>query len=116
MRIKYIIESIKNRLFIKSKRLPKIASSYPNDNSNALENSENDFWQRIKVIQDDVNSNIRTIDIDNIDLNNSYFHFTSINNLSKINNEGLKAQIGDASNMKREQNLEYICQKEEKEF
>lgn len=101
MRIKYIIESIKNRLFIKSKRLPKITSSYPNDNSNALENSENDFLQRIKVIQDD-DSNIRTVDIDNIDLNNSYFHFTSINNLSKISNEGLKAQIGDASKMKRE--------------
>lgn len=107
MKIKYIIESIKNRLFTKNKRLSEATNSYqsydlPVDNIGLLEMSENDFLQRIKVPQDDVNSNIKTIDIDNIDLNNSYFHFTSKDNLNKINNEGLKAQIGDASKMKRE--------------
>ncbi len=49
-----------------------------------------------------MNSNIKTINIENIDLKSSFFHFTCRNNLSKISNEGLKAQVGDASNMKSE--------------
>ena len=35
-------------------------------------------------------SDIEVVDINSIDLNNSYFHFTMRDNFSKINNEGLK--------------------------
>lgn len=39
------------------------------------------------------------IDITDIDLNNSYFHFTSKDNIDNVSKEGLKATIGDASKM-----------------
>ena len=39
------------------------------------------------------------IDIENIDLNNSYFHFTEKENLTSIQEKGLIAQIGDASEL-----------------
>lgn len=43
------------------------------------------------------------VNIKDIDLNNSFFHFTIRDNLDQINIEGLKAQIGDASQMKTEE-------------
>ena len=46
-------------------------------------------------------NNIKIINIDDIDLNNSYFHFTLRNNLKNIDKEGLKARIGDASKMRK---------------
>ena len=102
MIIKNIIESIRNRLFVKRKKLLETTSSYQITDSSVYETSQNDFAKRIRVITDNMNSNIKTINIENIDLKNSFFHFTCRNNLSKINNEGLKAQVGDASNMKSE--------------
>lgn len=48
-------------------------------------------------------SNIKTIDINNIDLNQSFFHFTTKDNLQKVEKKGLKAQIGGASRIKDEQ-------------
>jgi len=48
-------------------------------------------------------SDIEVVDINNIDLNNSYFHFTSKENLEQIMNEGLKPKIGGASKMKAEE-------------
>lgn len=48
-------------------------------------------------------NNIKDININDIDLNNSYFHFTAKDNLEKINKEGLKAKIGDASKIKDEE-------------
>ena len=48
-------------------------------------------------------NNIKSVNINDIDLNNSYFHFTVKDNLEKINKEGLKVQIGDASKMKNEE-------------
>ena len=39
------------------------------------------------------------IDIEDLDLNNAYFHFTARENLPSIEREGLKAQVGDASKM-----------------
>ncbi len=47
-------------------------------------------------------SDIEVVDINSIDLNNSYFHFTSKDNLKQIKKEGLQPKIGDASKMKRE--------------
>lgn len=47
-------------------------------------------------------NNIDVVNINDIDLNNSYFHFTSASNLEQIINEGLKPQIGDASKLKNE--------------
>ena len=43
------------------------------------------------------------VNIKDIDLNNSFFHFTTRDSLEQINKEGLKAQIGDASKMKTEE-------------
>ena len=40
---------------------------------------------------------MKTINIDQIDLHNSFFHFSSKENLEIIKEEGLKAAIGDAS-------------------
>ncbi len=102
MIIKNIIESIKNKLFVKRKKLLEPTSSYQMTDSSVYETSQNNFSQRIRVITDDMNSNIKTINIENIDLKNSFFHFTCRNNLSKINNEGLRPQVGDASKMKSE--------------
>ena len=48
-------------------------------------------------------SSLEQVDISGIDLNNSYFHFTRKNNLGRISREGLKPQIGGASNMKNEE-------------
>lgn len=39
------------------------------------------------------------INIEDLDINNAYFHFTARDNLASIESEGLKAQVGDASNM-----------------
>lgn len=39
------------------------------------------------------------IDIEDIDISSSYYHFTSKENLEKIKKEGLKPQIGGASNI-----------------
>ena len=47
-------------------------------------------------------SKINVVDINDIDLNNSYFHFTNKDNLEQIISEGLKPKIGDASKMKKE--------------
>ena len=44
-------------------------------------------------------SNIKEVNINDVDLNNAYFHFTNISNLESIAGEGLKAQIGEASKM-----------------
>lgn len=46
---------------------------------------------------------IESVNISDIDLNNSYFHFTCKDNLEQIISEGLKAKIGDASKMKSEE-------------
>ena len=43
------------------------------------------------------------INIKEIDLNNSFFHFTCKDNLESIKKEGLKAKIGDASKLKTEE-------------
>ena len=43
--------------------------------------------------------NMNTINIENIDLNNTFFHFTAKDNLKSIEEKGLIAQIGDASKM-----------------
>lgn len=48
-------------------------------------------------------SNLKTVDINNIDLNQSFFHFTTKDNLERVAQEGLKAKIGGASQMKDEQ-------------
>ena len=45
---------------------------------------------------------MNSVNIKDIDLNNSFFHFTTRDNIEQINQEGLKAQIGDASKMKKE--------------
>lgn len=42
---------------------------------------------------------MKQINIEDIDINNSYFHFTEKSNLSSIEEQGLKAQVGDASKM-----------------
>lgn len=42
---------------------------------------------------------MKQINIEDIDLNNSYFHFTEKCNLESIEKQGLKAQVGDASKM-----------------
>lgn len=42
---------------------------------------------------------MKTVDIKDVDLNNAYFHFTNRDNLESIEADGLKAQIGDASQM-----------------
>ena len=42
---------------------------------------------------------MKTIYIENIDLNNTFFHFTDRENLEKINSFGLLASCGDASSM-----------------
>lgn len=42
---------------------------------------------------------MKVINIEDIDLNNSYFHFTERINLPSIESEGLKAQVGDASGL-----------------
>lgn len=42
---------------------------------------------------------MKIINIEDLDLNNAYFHFTARENLSSIESEGLKAQVGDASKM-----------------
>ncbi len=42
---------------------------------------------------------MRDINIENLDLNNAYFHFTARENLPSIESQGLKAQVGDASKM-----------------
>jgi len=102
MIIKNIIESIRNKLFVKRKKLLETTSNYQITDSSIYKTSQNDFSKRIRVITDDMNSNIKIISLEDIDLKNSFFHFTCRNNLSKINNEGLKAQVGDASNMKSE--------------
>lgn len=59
---------------------------------------------------------MNSVNIKDIDLNNSFFHFTTRENIERINQEGLKAQIGGASKIKTEEKLEYTCQKVEKEF
>ena len=46
---------------------------------------------------------IDVVNIDDIDLNNSYFHFTSKDNLEQILVDGLKPRIGDASKLKSEE-------------
>lgn len=46
---------------------------------------------------------MNVVNIKDIDLNNSFFHFTTRENLEKIEIDGLKAQIGDASKMKTEE-------------
>lgn len=46
---------------------------------------------------------MNSVNIKDIDLNNSFFHFTTRDNIEQINQEGLKAQIGDASKMKKEE-------------
>ena len=102
MIIKNIIESIRNKLFAKRKKLPESTSSYQITGSPVYKTSQNNFLQKIRVITDNMNSNIKTINVDDIDLQNSFFHFTCRNNLSKINNEGLKAKVGDESKMKSE--------------
>lgn len=48
-------------------------------------------------------SSLEQVDIGEIDLNNSYFHFTKRDNLGRISREGLKPQIGGASKMKNEE-------------
>lgn len=47
-------------------------------------------------------NNIKIININEIDLNNSFFHFTCRENLENITREGLKSDIGDASKIKSE--------------
>ena len=42
---------------------------------------------------------MKSINIEEADLNNGYFHFTERDRLSSIEKQGLKAQIGDASKM-----------------
>lgn len=42
---------------------------------------------------------VREVDIKDVDLNNAYFHFTSKDNAQSIEENGLKAQVGDASRM-----------------
>lgn len=42
---------------------------------------------------------MREVDINDIDLNESYFHFTNRANLDSVNENGLKARVGDASKM-----------------
>ncbi len=42
---------------------------------------------------------MNSLNIENIDLNNSFFHFTAKDNLESIDEKGLIAQIGDASKM-----------------
>lgn len=39
------------------------------------------------------------IDINSVDLNEDYFHFTNIKNVESILNEGLKPMVGAASKM-----------------
>ena len=46
---------------------------------------------------------MNSVNIKDIDLNNSFFHFTTREKLEQINQEGLKAQIGGASKMKKEE-------------
>ncbi len=46
---------------------------------------------------------MNNVNIKDIDLNNSFFHFTTKENIDLIEQEGLKAQIGDASKMKTEE-------------
>ncbi len=52
-------------------------------------------------MQDKAND-IKQINISDIDLNNSFFHFTCKENLENIKKDGLKAGIGDASKLKSE--------------
>ena len=49
--------------------------------------------------------------IKDIDMNNAYFHFTEKGNLKSIAQNGLKAQIGDASKLV-DDNQEYVFHKE----
>lgn len=46
---------------------------------------------------------MKSINIKDIDLNNSFFHFTPKRNLESIEKEGLKAKIGDASKLINEE-------------
>ena len=46
---------------------------------------------------------MNVINIKDIDLNNSFFHFTCKDNFANIEKEGLKAKIGDASKLKTEE-------------
>lgn len=43
--------------------------------------------------------NMKRKNIKDIDMNNAYFHFTEKGNLKSIAQNGLKAQIGDASKL-----------------
>lgn len=54
-----------------------------------------------QMIEDKAND-IKQINISEIDLNNSFFHFTCKENLENIKRDGLKASIGDASKLKSE--------------
>ena len=63
-------------------------------NKNEIESQELELLQQRSLEQ---------VDISEIDLNNSYFHFTRRDNLGRISKEGLKPQIGDASKMKNEE-------------
>lgn len=59
-------------------------------------------------------NNIKNININNIDLESSFFHFTVKDNLEKIDEEGLKPQIGEASKMKSEEKPRVYLAKGEK--
>lgn len=70
----------------------------------------NDTDERKKFIQKLRNyspyittENLKQVDVSEIDLKNSYFHFTGKKNLERISREGLKPQIGGASKMKNEE-------------
>ena len=54
---------------------------------------------------------MNSVNIKDIDLNNSFFHFTTREKLEQINQEGLKAQIGGASKMKKEEAKKEINKK-----
>ncbi|MCR5146292.1 MAG: hypothetical protein K6B70_02965 [Clostridia bacterium] len=46
---------------------------------------------------------MKSVDIKDVDLNNSFFHFTLKDNMDSIKTEGLRAKIGDASKLKDEE-------------
>lgn len=51
---------------------------------------------------------MKTINIKNVDLNKAYFHFTLKNNLPSIEKVGLKAKIGDTSELMKDKSCVYL--------